>query len=59
MPNTDHILFAEYNSTGPGVSGASRPSFSTILTSSQASAYTISSTVGSDYASWVDTTYLS
>ena len=56
---TDHILFAEYNSTGPGVSGVSRPSFSTILSSSEAAEYTISSTVGSDYASWVDASYLS
>ncbi|PAV22414.1 carbohydrate esterase family 8 [Pyrrhoderma noxium] len=58
-PMTDHILFAEYQSTGPGVSGASRPSFATILTQSEADQYTIASTVGSDYSSWVDTSYLS
>ncbi|KAI5124666.1 hypothetical protein M0805_004274 [Coniferiporia weirii] len=57
-PNTDHILFAEYNSTGPGVVDAVRPSFATILTSNEASDYTISTTVGSDYADWVDTDYL-
>ncbi|KAF5363373.1 hypothetical protein D9756_001058 [Leucocoprinus leucothites] len=56
-PNTDHILFAEYNTTGSGVAGASRPSFATVLSSSQAAAYSISSAVGSDYTSWVDTSY--
>lgn len=55
---TDNILFAEFNSTGSGVSGASRPSFATVLSSSQAAAYSISSAVGSDYANWVDTSYL-
>jgi len=55
---TDHVLFAEYNSTGSGVSGATRPSFATVLSASQASAYSISSAVGSDYATWVDASYL-
>ncbi|KAG6889856.1 hypothetical protein C0992_003835 [Termitomyces sp. T32_za158] len=57
-PNTSNILFAEYNSTGSGVSGASRPSFATVLSASQAAAYSISSAVGGDYASWVDAAYL-
>ena len=57
-PMTDYILFAEYNSTGSGVSGAKRPSFSTILTSGEADDYTIATAVGSDWASWVDTTYM-
>ncbi|KIP05701.1 carbohydrate esterase family 8 protein [Phlebiopsis gigantea 11061_1 CR5-6] len=57
-PMIDNILFAEYNSTGSGVSGASRPSFSTILTSTEAADYTIATVVGSDWASWVDTTYM-
>ncbi|KAG6901501.1 hypothetical protein C0995_011051 [Termitomyces sp. Mi166 len=57
-PNTSNVLFAEYNSTGSGVSGATRPSFATVLSASQATAYSISSAVGSDYASWVDLTYL-
>lgn len=56
-PNTDHILFAEYNTTGSGVAGASRPSFATVLSSSQAAAYSISSAVGSDFANWVDMSY--
>ncbi|TDL20821.1 pectin lyase-like protein [Rickenella mellea] len=58
-PNTDHVTFAEYNSTGSGVAGVSRPSFSTLLTSSQAAQYTIASAIGSDYISWVDASYLS
>ncbi|KAF8881892.1 pectinesterase [Infundibulicybe gibba] len=57
-PNTDNILFAEYNTTGSGVSGVSRASFSTVLSASQAAAYSISSAVGSDYASWVDAAYI-
>lgn len=55
---TDDVLFADYNTTGNGASGASRPSFATVLTASQAASYTIASAVGSDYASWVDTSYL-
>lgn len=55
--HTDNVLFAEYNSTGSGVSGATRPSFATVLSASQASAYSISSAVGGDYASWVDMSY--
>ncbi|KLO20294.1 pectin lyase-like protein [Schizopora paradoxa] len=57
-PNTDHVFFAEFNSTGPGVAGAMRPPFSTLLTSEEAAAYNIASTVGSDYTSWVDASYL-
>ncbi|KAJ6582996.1 pectinesterase [Mycena vulgaris] len=57
-PNTDHILFAEFNTTGTGASGASRPSFATVLTAAQAASYTISSAVGSDFASWVDAAYI-
>ncbi|KAF8158033.1 pectinesterase [Crassisporium funariophilum] len=53
---TSNILFAEYNTTGISASG--RPSFSTVLSASQAAAYSISSAVGSDYASWVDAAYL-
>ncbi|KAJ6478800.1 pectinesterase [Mycena vitilis] len=57
-PNTDNILFAEFNTTGSGASGASRPSFATVLTASQAASYSISSAVGSDYATWVDAAYI-
>ncbi|KAL5495232.1 hypothetical protein ACEPAI_695 [Sanghuangporus weigelae] len=58
-PNTDHILFAEYNNQGPGVANANRPFIATILSESRASQYTILTTLGSDYADWVDTDYLS
>lgn len=58
-PRTDNILFAEFNSTGSGVAGAARPSFATVLTSTQASQYSIATTVGANWASWVDTSYLS
>jgi pectinesterase len=57
-PRTDDILFAEFNTTGSGASGASRPSFATVLTATQAANYSISSAVGSDFASWVDAAYV-
>ncbi|KAF5372633.1 hypothetical protein D9758_005123 [Tetrapyrgos nigripes] len=53
-----HTLFADYNTTGSGASGLARASFATVLSASQASSYSISSAVGSDYASWVDTSYV-
>lgn len=55
---TEHILFAEFNTTGSGINGASRAKFATMLNASQASSYSISSVVGSDFGSWVDSTYL-
>ncbi|KAF9465364.1 pectinesterase [Collybia nuda] len=55
---TSNILFAEYNTSGSGSSGASRPSFATVLSASQAASYTIATAVGSDYANWVDSAYL-
>jgi pectinesterase len=48
---------ADYNTTGSGVIGASRASFATALSESQAASYSISSAVGSDYATWVDSSY--
>ncbi|KAJ6557884.1 carbohydrate esterase family 8 protein [Mycena capillaripes] len=57
-PQTDNVLFAEFNTTGSGASGAARPSFATVLTAAQAATYSISSAVGSDYASWVDAAYI-
>ncbi|KAK0493493.1 pectin lyase fold/virulence factor [Armillaria luteobubalina] len=54
-PNTDHVTFAEYASTGSGASGT-RASFSTKLSST--SGYTISDVLGSTYTSWVDSSYL-
>ncbi|KAK0199648.1 pectin lyase fold/virulence factor [Desarmillaria ectypa] len=54
-PNTDHVTFAEYNSTGSGASGT-RALFATTLTST--SGYTISDVLGSTYTNWVDSGYL-
>jgi len=55
---TDHILFAEYNTTGSGITNASRPSFATVLSSTDAASYSIKSAVGIDYDTWVDSAYL-
>ncbi|KAJ6453544.1 pectinesterase [Mycena sanguinolenta] len=57
-PNTDDVFFAEFNTTGSGASGAARPSFSTVLNATEAALYSISSAVGSNFASWVDPAYL-
>ncbi|KJA17995.1 carbohydrate esterase family 8 protein [Hypholoma sublateritium FD-334 SS-4] len=54
----DDVFFAEYNSTGSGLTAPQRPSFSTLLTETQADVFNISSAVGSDYATWVDLDYL-
>lgn len=51
---TGHVTFQEYGNTGAGASGT-RASFSSKISS----ALTISNILGSDYASWVDTSYLS
>ncbi|KAF2242430.1 carbohydrate esterase family 8 protein [Trematosphaeria pertusa] len=51
---TDQVTFAEYANTGTGASGT-RASFATKLSS----AVSISTVLGSGYASWVDTSYLS
>jgi pectinesterase len=55
---TSNVFFAEFNTTGSGASGATRPSFATVLSASQATSYSISSAVGSDFSSWVDAAYL-
>jgi pectinesterase len=55
---TSNILFADYNTSGSGISHVARASFATLLTASQAESYNISSAVGSDFANWVDLTYL-
>jgi pectinesterase len=54
---TDDVFFADYNTTGSGITTISRPSFATALTASQAQAYSISSAVGSNYTAWVDMAY--
>jgi len=52
--NTEDVTFAEYGNTGAGASGT-RASFASKLSS----AIAITTVLGSDYADWVDTTYLS
>ncbi|KAF8197100.1 carbohydrate esterase family 8 protein [Pholiota molesta] len=54
-PNTDDVLFAEFGNTGPGAAGT-RASFATKLTST--AGYTISDILGSNFATWVDTSFV-
>lgn len=53
MPNTEAVTFQEYDNSGAGASGT-RASFSTKLSS----AISIGTILGSDYATWVDASYL-
>lgn len=53
-PNTDYVVFEEYDNTGSGASGT-RASFATTYSTP----YTIDGVLGSTYSAWVDTTYLS
>ncbi|GFF75105.1 hypothetical protein IFM47457_03814 [Aspergillus lentulus] len=53
-PQTDHVMFGEYNNSGPGAWSSSRASFATNLTADAASAYTLSSWVGD--TTWLDMT---
>ncbi|KIM49893.1 carbohydrate esterase family 8 protein [Hebeloma cylindrosporum] len=55
--NTDHVFMVDYNTTGSGINGTSPATFATALNEIQAASYSISSAVGSDYASWVDPSY--
>jgi len=57
-PNTDHVTFDDYATTGSGIpSSADRPTFATLLTATEAGAYTMSSALGGD-TSWIDNDYL-
>jgi pectinesterase len=53
-PQTDHVFYADYNTQGT----YSRPSFAKQLDANTAAQYNIGSALGSNYASWVDTSYL-
>ncbi|OKL57862.1 Pectinesterase [Talaromyces atroroseus] len=53
-PNTEDVLFGEYDNTGAGSEGT-RASFATTLSAP----IEISTILGDDYADWVDTSYLS
>ncbi|KAL0094588.1 carbohydrate esterase family 8 protein [Phycomyces blakesleeanus] len=53
-PNTDGVLFGEYNNSGPGKWNATtRVSFATLLTETEASSYSLGSIFGS--INWIDT----
>ncbi|CAG8984260.1 hypothetical protein HYALB_00010516 [Hymenoscyphus albidus] len=54
LANTENAVFQEFGNTGDGASGQ-RASFSSKI----GSAISISTILGSDYTSWVDTAYLS
>jgi len=53
-PNTDGVLFAEYDSTGPGAVGQRAP-FSTQLNSSVG--FGIADVLGENWMGWVDSSY--
>lgn len=53
-PNTEDVLFGEYDNTGAGSEGT-RASFATELSAPIA----ITTILGDDYTDWVDTSYLS
>ncbi|KZP16277.1 carbohydrate esterase family 8 protein [Athelia psychrophila] len=57
-PNLADITFAEYNNTGAGSVTSQRVSFSEVLSSSEATSYSISKILGTSYTSWVDADYL-
>ena len=52
-PNTDNAVFEEYGNTGAGAAGTRK--YETKLSAP----VTIATILGNDYASWVDTSYLS
>ncbi|KAJ7228125.1 carbohydrate esterase family 8 protein [Mycena haematopus] len=54
---TDFVLFAEYNSFGPGVADAHRANFSTVLDRAEAAQYNLESAIP-NYKAWVDAEYL-
>ncbi|KAF8591882.1 carbohydrate esterase family 8 protein [Ramaria rubella] len=54
-PNTEDVFFGEFDNTGPGASGT-RASFATKMTSD--AGFGIADILGSDYTTWVDTTYV-
>ncbi|KZV72154.1 carbohydrate esterase family 8 protein [Peniophora sp. CONT] len=60
-PLTDEVTYADYNTWGPGVPwnvSQARANFSTHLTTKQAATYNIGFALGSDWHTWVDSSYL-
>jgi len=53
----DNVLNADFNTTGPGATKLNRAAWATQLTASEAAGFSISSAVGSNWQSWVDTSY--
>ncbi|KAH8662487.1 pectin lyase fold/virulence factor [Xylariales sp. PMI_506] len=53
-PQTDYVMFGEYNNSGPGAWSSSRATFATNLTAAEAASYTLSTFIGS--TSWIDST---
>ena len=51
-PRTGHVVFGEYNNSGPGRWSSSRASFAKKLSKSEASDYTLSNWIGD--TSWLD-----
>ncbi|KAF9269306.1 pectinesterase [Marasmius fiardii PR-910] len=56
--SVSNTLFADYNTGGSAAGGITRDSFAKLLSATEANKYTIATTVGSDYASWVDSAYV-
>ncbi|CAK7220324.1 hypothetical protein SCUCBS95973_004120 [Sporothrix curviconia] len=56
-PNTDGVLFGEFNNSGPGswTASTARAAFATNLTASEAAAYSLDTFLG-DTSSWLDAT---
>ncbi|KAF5391164.1 hypothetical protein D9757_003102 [Collybiopsis confluens] len=55
--SVDHVINADFATTGPGAASLKRASWAQLLTSSQAAQYSISSAVGSTWSTWVDASY--
>ncbi|KAL8293543.1 hypothetical protein RQP46_000244 [Phenoliferia psychrophenolica] len=58
-PNTGNVMLAEYSNSGDGAATSSRVSWSKQLDSTSVQSYTISKLLGSDYADWIDSSYIS
>ncbi|KAL0577664.1 hypothetical protein V5O48_004312 [Marasmius crinis-equi] len=56
--SVSNAFLADYETSGSGASSLARASFAKVLSDSEVKNYDISSAVGSDYANWVDTSYL-
>lgn len=56
---TDNVFMADWNTTGPGVpANAARLDWVTILNATEAAQFNITTAVGDDFATWVDSNFL-